>query len=98
MSDYLSLRPLWSKHGGAYAAMSAAWCPMPTECMDVTFGDDTLDQRNLLFQSVARLEPTVRNADEAGQYAVVFGCVAQLNKMIYGKASAVTPSVTPGTE
>ena len=71
---------------------------MPTECMDVTFGDDTLDQRNLLFQSVARLEPTVRNADEAGQYAVVFGCVAQLNKMIYRKASAVTPSVTPGTE
>ena len=50
--------------------------------MDVAFGDDKLDQRDLLFQSVARLERTARKAEESGQYAVVVGCVAQLNKMM----------------
>ena len=52
------------------------------EWMDVAFGDDKIDQRDLLFQSVARLERTVRKAEESGQFAVVVGCVAQLNKMI----------------
>ena len=52
------------------------------EWMDVAFGDDKLDQRDLLFQSVARLERTARKAEEAGQFAVVVGCVAQLNKMM----------------
>ena len=51
------------------------------EWMDVAFGDDNVDQRDLLFQSVARLERTARKAEEAGQFAVV-GCVAQLNKMM----------------
>ena len=52
------------------------------EWMDVAFGDDKLDQRDLLFQSVARLERTARKAEESGQFAVVVGCVAQLNKMM----------------
>ena len=52
------------------------------EWMDVAFGDDNVDQRDLLFQSVARLERTARKAEEAGQFAVVVGCVAQLNKMM----------------
>ena len=52
------------------------------EWMDVAFGDDKIDQRDLLFQSVARLERTARKAEESGQYAVVVGCVAQLNKMM----------------
>ena len=52
------------------------------EWMDVAFGDDKLDQRDLLFQCVARLERTARKAEESGQFAVVVGCVAQLNKMM----------------
>ena len=52
------------------------------EWMDVAFGDDKLDQRDLLFQSVARLEHMARKAEESGQFAVVVGCVAQLNKMM----------------
>ena len=52
------------------------------EWLDVAFGDDKLDQRDLLFQSVARLERTARKAEESGQFAVVVGCVAQLNKMM----------------
>ena len=52
------------------------------EWMDVAFGDDKIDQRDLLFQSVARLERTARKAEESGQFGVVVGCVAQLNKMM----------------
>jgi len=52
------------------------------EWLDVAFGDDKLDQRDLLFQSVARLERTARKAEESGQCAGVVGCVAQLNKMM----------------
>ena len=50
--------------------------------MEIAFGAEEIDQRDLLFQSVARLERTARKAEEAGQFAVVVGCVAQLNKMM----------------
>ena len=52
------------------------------EWMEIAFGAEEIDQRDLLFHSVARLERTVRKAEEAGQFAVVVGCVAQLNKML----------------
>ena len=52
------------------------------EWMHLCFGSEDIDQRDLLFQSVARLERTARKAEEAGQFAVVVGCVAQLNKML----------------
>ena len=52
------------------------------EWMEIAFGAEEIDQRDLLFQSVARLERTARKAEEAGQFAVVVGCVAQLNKML----------------
>ena len=50
--------------------------------MELAFGDDKLDQRDLLFQCIARLERTARKAEESGQFAVVVGCVSQLNKMM----------------
>ena len=43
------------------------------EWMDVAFGDDKLDQCDLLFQCVARLERTARKAEEGGNYACVIG-------------------------
>ena len=52
------------------------------EWMDIAFGAEEIDQRDLLFQQVARLERTAQKAEEAGNYACVIGCVAQLNKMI----------------
>ena len=52
------------------------------EWMDVAFGDDKLDQRDLLFQCVARLERTARKAEESGNYACVIGAVAQMNRML----------------
>ncbi|QNJ15426.1 hypothetical protein SynA18461_02818 [Synechococcus sp. A18-46.1] len=50
--------------------------------MEIAFGAEEIDQRDLLMQSVARLERTARKAEECGQFAVVVGCVAQLNKMM----------------
>ena len=41
------------------------------EWMDVAFGAEDIDQRDLLFQQVARLERTARKAEESGQFAVV---------------------------
>ena len=52
------------------------------EWMDLAFGDDNVDQRDLLFQCVARLERTARKAEEAGNYACVIGAVAQMNRML----------------
>ena len=52
------------------------------EWMEIAFDAEEIDQRDLLFQSVARLERTARKAEESGQFAVVVGCVAQLNKMM----------------
>ena len=52
------------------------------EWMDLAFGDDNVDQRDLLFQCIARLERTARKAEEAGNYACVIGAVAQMNRMM----------------
>ena len=52
------------------------------EWMDLAFGDDNVDQRDLLFQYIARLERTARKAEEAGNYACVIGAVAQMNRMM----------------
>ena len=51
------------------------------EWMDLAFGDDNVDQRDLLFQCIARLERTARKAEEAGNYACVIGAVAQMNRI-----------------
>ena len=50
--------------------------------MDVAFGDDNVDQRDLLFKCIARLERTARKVEEAGNYACVIGAVAQMNRML----------------
>ena len=52
------------------------------EWMDLAFGDDNVDQRDLLFQCIARLERTARKAEESGNYACVIGAVAQMNRML----------------
>ena len=50
--------------------------------MHVCLGSDDIDQCELLFQSIDRLERTARKAEESGQFEVVVGCVAQLSKMM----------------
>ena len=52
------------------------------EWMEIAFGAEEIDQRDLLFQCVARLERTARKAEEAGNFACVIGAVAQMNRML----------------
>ena len=52
------------------------------EWMDLAFGDDNVDQRDLLFQRIARLERTARKAEESGNWACVIGAVVQMNRML----------------
>ena len=52
------------------------------EWMEIPFGAEELDQRDLLFQSVARPERTAQKAEEVCNFACVIGAVAQLNKMM----------------
>ena len=46
------------------------------------FNDQDINQRDLLFQCIARLERTARKAEESGNYACVIGAVAQMNRML----------------
>ena len=66
------------------------------EWLDVAYGDEKLNQRDLLFQCIARLERTARKAEESGQFAVVVGCVAQLNKLMALGADQRAVSHRPG--
>ena len=59
--------------------------------MDVAFGDDKVDQRDLLFQCIARLERTARKAEEAGNYACVIGAVQLMNRMMALGTDSLTP-------
>ena len=46
------------------------------------FNDQDINQRDLLFQCLGRLERTARKAEESGNYACVIGAVAQMNRMM----------------
>ena len=52
------------------------------EWMDIAFGAEEIDQRDLLFQQVARLERTARKAEESGNFACVIGAVQLMNRMM----------------
>ena len=46
------------------------------------FNHQDINQRDLLFQCLGRLECTARKAGESGNFACVIGAVAQMNKMM----------------
>ena len=46
------------------------------------FNHQDINQRDLLFQCLGRLERTARKAEESGNFACVIGAVAQMNKMM----------------
>ena len=46
------------------------------------FNHQDINQRDLLFQCLGRLERTARKAEESGNSACVIGAVAQMNKMM----------------
>ena len=46
------------------------------------FNHQDINQRDLLFQCLGRLERTARKAEESGNFACVIGAVAQMNRMM----------------
>ena len=52
------------------------------EWMEIAFGAEEIDQRDLLFQSVARLERTARKAEASGNFACAIGAVQLMNRMM----------------
>ena len=50
--------------------------------LDACYGSEEIDQRDLLFQQVGRLERIARKAENAGQYSATDGAITALNRMI----------------
>ena len=50
--------------------------------LDACYGSEEIDQRDLLFQQVGRLERIARKAENAGQYSAAVGAITALNRMM----------------
>ena len=51
------------------------------EWLDSCYGADELDQRDLLFQQVGRVERIARKAENSGQFSAAVGAITALNRM-----------------
>ena len=52
------------------------------DCLDACYGAEELEQRDLLFQQVGRLERIARKAENAGQFSAAVGAITALNRMM----------------
>ena len=50
--------------------------------LDACYGSEEIDQRDLLFQQVGRLERIARKAENAGQFSAAVGATTALNRMM----------------
>ncbi|QNI98424.1 hypothetical protein SynRS9902_02553 [Synechococcus sp. RS9902] len=50
--------------------------------LDACYGSEKIDQRDLLFQQVGRLERIARKAENAGQFSAAVGAITALNRMM----------------
>ena len=50
--------------------------------LDACYGSEEIDQRDLLFQQVGRLERIARKAENAGQFSAAVGAITALNRMM----------------
>ena len=50
--------------------------------LDAAYGSEEIDQRDLLFQQVGRLERIARKAEKAGQFSAAVGAITALNRMM----------------
>ena len=48
--------------------------------LDACYGSEEIDQRDLLFQQVGRLERIARKTENAGQFSAAFGAITSLSK------------------
>ena len=95
---FSELASLVAETWGCSYETPAAWCPMPTKRMDVAL--ETTSLISVTFcSSASPVCRTARKAEESGQFGVVVGCVAQLNKMMalgVDQTWAVTRPTTTG--
>ena len=50
--------------------------------LDACYGSEEIDQRDLLFQQVGRLERIARKAEDSGQFSAAVGAITALNRMM----------------
>ena len=50
--------------------------------LDAVYGSEEIDQRDLLFQQVGRLERISLKAENAGQFSAAVGAITALNRMM----------------
>ena len=50
--------------------------------LDAAYGSEEIDQKDLLFQQVGRLERIARKAENAGQFSAAVGAITALNRMM----------------
>ena len=50
--------------------------------LDAAYGSEEIDQRDLLFQQVGRLERIARKAENSGQFSAAVGAITALNRMM----------------
>ena len=50
--------------------------------LDACYGSEEIDQRDLLFQQVGRLERIARKAENAGQFSAAVGAITALIRMM----------------
>ena len=64
--------------------------------LDAAYGSEEIDQRDLLFQQVGRLERIARKAENAGQFSAAVGAITALNRMMaLGADQKVSRSLKP---
>ena len=50
--------------------------------LDACYGSEEIDQRDLLFQQVGRLERIARKAEHSGQFSAAVGAITALNRIM----------------
>jgi len=50
--------------------------------LNCCYGSDEIDQKDLLFQQVGRLERIARKAENSGQFSAAVGAITALNRMM----------------
>ena len=57
-------------------------CAAHKDWLDAAYGSEEIDQKDLLFQQVGRLERIARKAENAGQFSAAVGAITALNRMM----------------
>ena len=55
---------------------------VPKDWLDAGYGSEEIDQRDLLFQQVGRLERIARKVVNPGQFSAAVGAITALNRMM----------------